>query len=136
MWHERTLRIAHLRGSRRGAKAPLQGRLNGVDVKDRHVSPVRRWEPNACERLLEVVAGPPAADVVLRLPNTDDVQGLLADGAVVPQLTAGNSTPPTHDQLVSPVVGGAQFVDVAVEAGDQHRNHLFRVVPRGLSRMA
>ena len=47
-------------------------------------------ETDACENLLELVVGPPAANVVGRFPDADDVERILTRGAVVPELTEGN----------------------------------------------
>ncbi len=44
----------------------LQGRLNGMQVQDCHLSLLWRWESDAAQGVLELVAGPPSAYVRFR----------------------------------------------------------------------
>ena len=64
----------------------LERRLDLVQVENHPFSRLGR-ETDACENLFEVVVGPPAANVVGRFPDADDVERILARGAVVAELT-------------------------------------------------
>src|SRR5262245_61099698 len=107
----------------------LERRLDLVQVENHPFSRFGR-ETDACENLLELVVGPPAANVVGRLPDADDVERILTRGAVVAELTEGNGPSTLHDQRVPTVIHRLQFVDVADELRDEHCWHDARVEPK------
>src|SRR5215467_8981629 len=107
----------------------LEWRLDLVQVENHPFSRFGR-ETDACENLLELVVGPPAANVVGRFPDADDVERILTRGAVVAELTEGNGPSTLHDQRVPTVIHRLQFVDVADELRDEHCWHDARVEPK------
>lgn len=107
----------------------LERRLDLVQVENHPFSRFGR-ETDACEHLLELVVGPPAANVVRRFPDADDVERILTRGAMVAELTEGNGPSTLHDQRVPTVIHRLQFVDVTDELRDQHCWHDARVEPK------
>ena len=107
----------------------LERRLDLVQVENHPFSRFGR-ETDACENLLELVVGPPAANVVGRFPDADNVERILTRGAVVAELTEGNGPSTLHDQRVPTVIHRLQFVYVADELRDEHCWHDARVEPK------
>ena len=60
------------------------------------------------QALFELRALPTCPDVFLRLPDTDDVQRVLADRAVMPQFAELLGAAGRHDHRVRAVVGTGQ----------------------------
>jgi hypothetical protein len=58
---------------------------------------------DTCENLFEHLVGPPPANVVGRLPESNDVSGIFTRGAVVPNLAKANGSSPLHNQRVGTV---------------------------------
>src|SRR5216683_2726130 len=107
----------------RGHLVRSQRWLGCVQLKDCDIGSLWGWEANRGEYVFEFLAGPTRADPLLRLPHTDDVQGSVADRAVMAQLPGASRAPAAHDQRMRPVVRLPQLAHVAVEAGNQHDGH-------------
>src|SRR5216683_453070 len=107
----------------RGHLVRSQRWLGCAQLKDCDIGSLWGWEANRGEYVFEFLAGPTRADPLLRLPHTDDVQGSVADRAVMAQFPGAGRAPAAHDQRMCPVVGLPQLVYVAVEAGNQHDGH-------------
>src|SRR3954469_538664 len=107
----------------------LERRLDLVQVENHPFSRFGR-ETDACENLLELVVGPPAANVVGRFPDADDVERILTRGAVVAELTEGNGPSTLQDQRVPTVIHRLQVVDVTDELRDEHCRHDARLEPK------
>ena len=76
-----------------GALPVSQRWLGCVQLKDGDIGSLRGWEANRGQHVFELLASPPRADALLRLPHTDDVQGLVADRAVVAQFPGASRAP-------------------------------------------
>src|SRR6266566_5285354 len=100
-----------------------QRRLGCVQLKDGDIGSLWGWEANRGQHVFKVLASPTRAAPLLRLPNPNDVQGSVADRAVMAQLPGASRAPAAHDQRMCAVVGLPQLIYVAVEAGNQHDSH-------------
>jgi len=94
-----------------------------VQFENGDLSTAWRWKADRGQQRLKLPARPTLPDLLLRLPDSNDVEAVLGDRAVVTQLAARNGSAPTHDQRVGSVVGLGQFVHVALEASNQHHSH-------------
>ena len=107
-------------GSRAGgaAVACLERWLDGVQAQHRDVGAFHGWKPGRSKRRAELCAGKARAQQLLGLPDTDEVEPVLADRAVVPQLTGRPTT--LHDHLMGTVVRGSQLLHITTEPSNQH----------------
>ena len=92
-----------------------------MESENRDGSRVEGWEARVGKRLLELLAVESPSQVLLGLPDADDVQSPLVKGAMMPELAGWPAA--LHDESMRIVVGPLQLLDVAIEACDQHDLH-------------
>ena len=95
-----------------------------MQLEDRDLGCLWRWEADGGQHRFELRARPTRSEVLLRVPDADEVQRALAGRAVVPQLTEPGRTAPAHDHGVRPVVCLGLGADVAVDTRDEHDRHV------------
>src|SRR4051812_29360557 len=94
-------------------------RLEGMQAKDGHLCLIHRREAGAPKGGPHLPAGETRTHRLLRLPDTDDVQRVLAYRAVVAQLPWRATG--VRDLAMRSVVGLGQLFYISAEASDQQR---------------
>src|ERR1700722_13155435 len=86
-----------------------QRRFDGAKVQYGDVRGLGGRESGGDQAFFEPGALPACPDVFLRLPDTDDVQRVLAGRAVMPQFAELLGAAGRHDHCVRAVVGTGEF---------------------------
>jgi hypothetical protein len=109
----------------RSGPTSLERWLSCVELEDGDGRGVKGRKANGPECVFEFWTLDTTSQPFFAIPDPDDVEGAIAQGTVVAQLSGW----PTgfHDQVVCLVVGTRQRLDIAVEACDEHHSHAQRL---------